>query len=122
MLLIGLFTPVVVMGGKEVMEAAAEGTNGGERCPDGGEDTDELSGLRESLLSPMMVAGGGAQPGCYTPERWVSNSPLSNSRPRTEARAGVVFGKTKNEPEIPTQKERLGSGNKPWHVTRLCTR
>lgn len=48
MLLIGLLTPVVVMGGKEVMEAAAEGANGGERCPDGGEDTDELSGLRES--------------------------------------------------------------------------
>lgn len=48
MLLIGLLTPVVVMGGKEVMEAAAEGTNGGERCPDGGEETDELSGLRES--------------------------------------------------------------------------
>lgn len=48
MLLIGLFTPVVVMGGKEVMDAAAEGTSGGERCPDGGEDTDELSGLRES--------------------------------------------------------------------------
>lgn len=48
MLLIGLFTPVVVIGGREVMEAAAEGTRGGERCPDGGEDTDELSGLRES--------------------------------------------------------------------------
>lgn len=48
MLLIGLFTPVVVMGGKDVMDAAAEGTSGGERCPDGGEDTDELSGLRES--------------------------------------------------------------------------
>lgn len=30
------------------MEAAAEGTSGGERWPDGGEDTDELSGLRES--------------------------------------------------------------------------
>lgn len=48
MLLMGLLTPVVVMGGREVMEAAAEGTSGGERCPDGGEDTDELSGLRES--------------------------------------------------------------------------
>lgn len=48
MLLIGLLTPVVVMGGREVMEAAAEGTSGGERWPDGGEDTDELSGLRES--------------------------------------------------------------------------
>lgn len=36
------------MGGSEVMEAAAEGTSGGERWPDGGEDTDELSGLRES--------------------------------------------------------------------------
>lgn len=30
------------------MEAAAEGTSGGERWPDGGEDTDELSGLCES--------------------------------------------------------------------------
>lgn len=48
MLLMGLLTPVVVMGGREVMEAAAEGTSGGERWPDGGEDTDELSGLRES--------------------------------------------------------------------------
>lgn len=48
MLLMGLLTPVVVMGGSEVMEAAAEGTSGGERWPDGGEDTDELSGLRES--------------------------------------------------------------------------
>lgn len=48
MLLIGLLTPAEVMGGREVMEAAAEGTSGGERWPDGGEDTDELSGLRES--------------------------------------------------------------------------
>lgn len=48
MLLIGLFTPAEVMGGREVMEAAAEGTSGDERWSDGGEDTDELSGLRES--------------------------------------------------------------------------
>lgn len=48
MLLMGLLTPEVVMGGREVMEAAAEGTSGGERWPDGGEETDELSGLRES--------------------------------------------------------------------------
>lgn len=48
MLLMGLLTPVVVMGGREVMEAAAEEISGGERCPDGGEDTDELSGLWES--------------------------------------------------------------------------
>lgn len=48
MLLMGLLTPAEVMGGSEVMEAAAEGTSGGERWPDGGEDTDELSGLRES--------------------------------------------------------------------------
>lgn len=48
MLLTGLLTPVVVMGGREVIEAAAEGTSGGERWPDGGDDTDELSGLRES--------------------------------------------------------------------------
>lgn len=48
MLLMGLLTPAEVMGGREVMEAAAEGTSGGERWPDGGEDTDELSGLRES--------------------------------------------------------------------------
>lgn len=47
MLLMGLLTPVEV-GGREVMEAAAEETSGGERWPDGGEDTDELSGLRES--------------------------------------------------------------------------
>lgn len=45
MLLMGLLTPAVVMGGREVMEAAAEGTSGGECWPDGGEDTDELSGL-----------------------------------------------------------------------------
>lgn len=44
MLLIGLLTPAVVMGGREVMEAA-DGTSGGERWPEGGEDTDELSGL-----------------------------------------------------------------------------
>lgn len=56
MLLMGLLTPALVIGGREVMEAA-EGTSGGDRCPEGGEDTDELSGLRESLLSPMMVAG-----------------------------------------------------------------
>lgn len=43
----GLFT-AEVMGGREVMEAA-EGANGGERWPDGGEETDELSGLRESV-------------------------------------------------------------------------
>lgn len=48
MLLMGLLTPAVVIGGREVIEAAAEGTSGGECCPDGGEDTDELSGLRES--------------------------------------------------------------------------
>lgn len=47
MLLMGLLTPLVVMGGSEVMEAA-EATSGGERWPEGGEDTDELSGLRES--------------------------------------------------------------------------
>lgn len=58
MLLMGLLTPALVMGGSDVMDAA-EGTRGGERCPDGGEDTDELSGLRESLLSPMMVEGQG---------------------------------------------------------------
>lgn len=46
MLLIGLFT-AEVMGGRDVM-AAAEEANGGERCPGGGDDTDELSGLRES--------------------------------------------------------------------------
>lgn len=48
MLLMGLLTPAEVMGGREVMEAAAEGTSGEERWSDGGEDTDELSGLRES--------------------------------------------------------------------------
>lgn len=48
MLLMGLLAPVALMGGREVMEAAAEGASGGERWPDGGEDTDELSGLRES--------------------------------------------------------------------------
>lgn len=48
MLLMGLLTPAVVIGGREVMEAAAEGTNVGERWPDAGDDTDELSGLRES--------------------------------------------------------------------------
>lgn len=47
MLLTGLLTPAEVMGVREVMEAA-EGTSGGERWPEGGEDTDELSGLRES--------------------------------------------------------------------------
>lgn len=48
MLLMGLLTPAEVMGGREVMEAAAEGTSGEERWSDEGEDTDELSGLRES--------------------------------------------------------------------------
>lgn len=47
-LLMGLLTPAEVIGGREVMEAAAEGASGGERWPEGGEDTDELSGLRES--------------------------------------------------------------------------
>lgn len=67
MLLMGLLTPAVVIGGREVIEAAAEGTSGGECCPDGGEDTDELSGLRESLLSPMMVAGAQGLAHDYTP-------------------------------------------------------
>lgn len=47
MLLMGLLPPALEMGGREVIEAAA-GTIGGERWPDGGDDTDELSGLRES--------------------------------------------------------------------------
>lgn len=67
MLLMGLLTSVVVMGGREVMEAAAEGTSGGERCPDGGEETDELSGLWESLLSPMVLVGPQGLAGSYTP-------------------------------------------------------
>lgn len=95
MLLMGLLTPAVVMGGSEVMEAAADGTSGGERCPDGGEDTDELSGLRESLLSPMMVAGLRGWLAATRRRASVSNSPKSNSRPRTEARAGVVLGNQK---------------------------
>lgn len=49
MLLMGLFTADVI-GGREVM-AAADGASGGECWPDGGEDTDELSGLRESAGS-----------------------------------------------------------------------
>lgn len=49
MLLMGLLT-ADVMGGNEVMEAA-EDASGGERWPD---DTEELSGLQESRLSPMM--------------------------------------------------------------------
>lgn len=48
MLLTGLLTPAEVIGGSEVMDAAAEGTSRGERWPEGGEETDELSGLRES--------------------------------------------------------------------------
>lgn len=67
MLLMGLLTPVVVIGGSEVMEAAAEGARGGERWPDGGEDTDELSGLRESRLSPMMVVGSPGLAGSCNP-------------------------------------------------------
>lgn len=66
MLLMGLLTPALVMGGREVMEAA-EGTSGGERWPDGGEDTDELSGLWESLLSPMMVVGAQGLTDSYKP-------------------------------------------------------
>lgn len=46
MLLIGLLTAEVT-GGSEVI-AAAEGTSVGDCFPDGGDDTDELSGLRES--------------------------------------------------------------------------
>lgn len=46
MLLMGLLTAEVT-GGREVM-AAAVGVRGGERWPEGGEDTEELSGLRES--------------------------------------------------------------------------
>lgn len=53
MLLMGLFT-ADVMGGREVM-AAADGPSGGERCPDGGEDTDELSGLRESAVREKYI-------------------------------------------------------------------
>lgn len=53
MLLMGLFT-AEVMGGREVM-AAAEGANGGERWPDGGEETDELSGLRESVWTDQTL-------------------------------------------------------------------
>lgn len=47
-LLTGLLTPLVLIGGREVMEAAADEPSGGDRWPEGGEDTDELSGLRES--------------------------------------------------------------------------
>lgn len=43
MLLMGLLT-ADVMGGSEVMEAA-EGASGGECWPEGGDDTEELSGL-----------------------------------------------------------------------------
>lgn len=53
MLLMGLFT-AEVMGGREVM-AAAEGVNGGERWPDGGEETDELSGLWESVRTEVNI-------------------------------------------------------------------
>ncbi len=53
MLLMGLFT-AEVMGGREVMEAAEE-ANGGERWPDGGEETDELSGLRESVRTEVNI-------------------------------------------------------------------
>lgn len=56
MLLIGLFT-AEVMGGRDVM-AAAEGANGGERWPGGGDDTDELSGLRESEAGREMGSRG----------------------------------------------------------------
>lgn len=54
MLLIGLLTAEVT-GGSEVI-AAAEGTRAGDCFPEGGDDTEELSGLRESLLSPMAKA------------------------------------------------------------------
>lgn len=46
MLLIGLLTSEVT-GGSEVMEAAG-GTRAGDCFPEGGDDTEELSGLRES--------------------------------------------------------------------------
>lgn len=46
MLLIGLLTAEVT-GGSEVI-AAAEGTRAGDCFPEGGDDTEELSGLRES--------------------------------------------------------------------------
>lgn len=46
MLLIGLLTAEVT-GGSEVI-AAAEGTSAGDCFPEGGDDTEELSGLRES--------------------------------------------------------------------------
>lgn len=46
MLLIGLLAAEVT-GGSEVM-AAAEGASAGDCFPDGGDDTEELSGLRES--------------------------------------------------------------------------
>lgn len=52
MLLMGLFT-AELMGGSEVMEA--EGANGGERWPDGGEETDELSGLQESVRTEVNI-------------------------------------------------------------------
>ncbi|KAJ8000112.1 hypothetical protein DPEC_G00201460 [Dallia pectoralis] len=46
MLLMGLLTAEVI-GGRDVM-AAAVGVTRGERLPEGGEDTEELSGLWES--------------------------------------------------------------------------
>lgn len=46
MLLMGLLTAEVT-GGSEVI-AAAEGTSAGDCFPEGGDDTEELSGLRES--------------------------------------------------------------------------
>lgn len=103
MLLMGLLTPAEVMGGREVMEAA-EGTNGGERWPDGGEDTDELSGLRESLLSPMMVAGAEGPTGSSTP-RSPACRPAGRTLDRGLRPGPELFWETKNGSGIPTQGE-----------------
>ena len=59
MLLIGLLTPGEVTGAGEVMEAAEDGPWGGDRWPGGGEETDELSGLRESGGVGRGDRGGG---------------------------------------------------------------
>lgn len=72
------------------------------------------------LLSPMVVSGGSGACLAATRRRAsVWNSPISNSRPRTEARAGVVWGNQKRVWKIQHKRERAAHQSTVWHNNKF---